>query len=71
MLSRRNDSNVSDRFAAGMHGFVDVTKCEEFKEPVRRMTVLQQRQSREWKYYIAAEEIVWDYSKDNNKHIDQ
>ncbi|XP_014326007.1 coagulation factor V [Xiphophorus maculatus] len=64
-------SFTTKHMEAGMHGFVDVRTCEEFKEPVRRMTISQQRQSKEWKYYIAAEEIVWDYSKDSNKHIDQ
>uniref|UniRef100_A0A3B5Q450 Coagulation factor V n=1 Tax=Xiphophorus maculatus TaxID=8083 RepID=A0A3B5Q450_XIPMA len=57
-------SFTTKHMEAGMHGFVDVRTCEEFKEPVRRMTISQQRQSKEWKYYIAAEEIVWDYSKD-------
>uniref|UniRef100_A0A3B3YJT1 F5/8 type C domain-containing protein n=1 Tax=Poecilia mexicana TaxID=48701 RepID=A0A3B3YJT1_9TELE len=57
-------SFTTKHMEAGMHGFVDVRKCEEFKEPVRKMTIYQQRHSNEWKYYIAAEEIVWDYSKD-------
>uniref|UniRef100_A0A8C7Y1R2 Coagulation factor V n=1 Tax=Oryzias sinensis TaxID=183150 RepID=A0A8C7Y1R2_9TELE len=30
----------------------------------RTMTIAQKRQSTEWKYYIAAEEVVWDYSPD-------
>uniref|UniRef100_A0A087XMS2 ferroxidase n=2 Tax=Poecilia formosa TaxID=48698 RepID=A0A087XMS2_POEFO len=64
-------SFTTKHMEAGMHGFVDVRKCEEFKEPVRKMTIFQQRHSNEWKYYIAAEEIVWDYSKDSDKHIDQ
>uniref|UniRef100_A0A3B3X5G3 ferroxidase n=1 Tax=Poecilia mexicana TaxID=48701 RepID=A0A3B3X5G3_9TELE len=64
-------SFTTKHMEAGMHGFVDVRKCEEFKEPVRKMTIYQQRHSNEWKYYIAAEEIVWDYSKDSDKHIDQ
>ncbi|XP_054915736.1 coagulation factor V [Poeciliopsis prolifica] len=64
-------SFTTKHMEAGMHGFVDVRMCEEFAEPVRKMTVIQRRHSKEWKYYIAAEEIVWDYSKDSNKHIDQ
>lgn len=55
--------------AAGMHGFVDVKKCD-FKAPRRRMTIEQKRQSREWIYYIAAEEIVWDYAP-KMEHIDE
>ncbi|KAM4730956.1 coagulation factor V [Anableps anableps] len=65
-------SSLTDKhMEAGMHGFVDVRNCEEFREPVRRMTTEQKRHSKEWKYYIAAEEIIWDYSNNHNKHIDE
>uniref|UniRef100_A0A669DMC4 ferroxidase n=1 Tax=Oreochromis niloticus TaxID=8128 RepID=A0A669DMC4_ORENI len=37
-------------------------KCFRFEKPHRWVTIAQKRQSREWKYYIAAEEIVWDYA---------
>ena len=57
--------------AAGMHGFVDVTKCEGFDAPRRRMTIEQKRHSREWKYYIAAEEIVWDYASGIPAYADE
>ncbi|KAK2905616.1 coagulation factor V isoform X1 [Channa argus] len=67
MLSSRTVKHVE----AGMHGFVNVEKCDGFEAPRRRMTIEQKRQSREWKYYIAAEEIVWDYAPEIPKHIDQ
>lgn len=54
-----------------MYGFVDVKNCEGFKAPLRRMTVAQKRESREWKYYIAAEEVVWDYTPNTNEYIDE
>lgn len=54
-----------------MHGFMDVKLCDGFKAPQRRMTIDQKRQSREWIYYIAAEEIVWDYAPDMHEHIDE
>lgn len=54
-----------------MHAFVDVKKCEGFKEPQRRMTIAQKRQSTEWKYYIAAEEVIWDYTPNMHQHIDE
>lgn len=55
----------------GMHGFVDVKKCEGFEEPLRKMTIAEQRQSKEWTYYIAAEEIVWDYAPNLQEHVDE
>lgn len=54
-----------------MHGFVDVRQCEGFEATQRRLTYEQRRQSREWTYYIAAEEIVWDYAPNRHQHIDE
>lgn len=56
--------------AAGMHGFVDVKRCDGFDPPQRRLTTEQRKQSRTWKYYIAAEEIVWDYAPNMHEYID-
>ncbi|MED6239857.1 hypothetical protein ATANTOWER_012280 [Ataeniobius toweri] len=64
-------SHTIKHMEAGMHGFVDVRKCEEFVEPSKRMTIEERRQSKEWKYYIAAEEIVWDYSNDQKDYVDE
>lgn len=63
--------NSVSAITAGMHGFVDVKKCDGFEAPHRRMTIAQKRQSREWKYYIAAEEIVWDYAQNRPDYIDE
>lgn len=54
-----------------MHAFVDVINCKGFEKPQRWVTYTQQRQSREWKYYIAAEEIFWDYAPTKQDHIDE
>ncbi|XP_026151896.1 coagulation factor V isoform X2 [Mastacembelus armatus] len=64
-------SHTIKHMEAGMHGFVNVMKCDGFEAPRRRMTIAQQRQSREWKYYIAAEEIVWDYAPNMHEHVDE
>ncbi|XP_073329346.1 coagulation factor V [Pagrus major] len=64
-------SHTIKHMEAGMHGFVDVTKCDGFKAPWRRMTVAQKRHSREWVYYIAAEEVVWDYAPTIHEHVDE
>ncbi|XP_028250097.1 coagulation factor V [Parambassis ranga] len=64
-------SHIMKHLEAGMHAFVDVKKCEGFKEPQRRMTIAQKRQSTEWKYYIAAEEVIWDYTPNMHQHIDE
>uniref|UniRef100_A0A4W6EAV3 ferroxidase n=1 Tax=Lates calcarifer TaxID=8187 RepID=A0A4W6EAV3_LATCA len=64
-------SHIFKHIEAGMQGFVEVKKCDEFKAPRRWMTVEQKRHSREWIYYIAAEEIVWDYAPNLPEHVDE
>lgn len=54
-----------------MHGFVNVKKCDGFEFPQRRMTIAQKQQMRKWTYYIAAEEIIWDYAPNMPNHIDE
>uniref|UniRef100_A0A8C9YLB9 ferroxidase n=1 Tax=Sander lucioperca TaxID=283035 RepID=A0A8C9YLB9_SANLU len=64
-------SHTIKHMEAGLHGFVDVKKCDNFEAPQRRMTIEQKRYSTTWTYYIAAEEIVWDYAPNMPKHIDE
>uniref|UniRef100_A0A8C5N8D4 ferroxidase n=1 Tax=Gouania willdenowi TaxID=441366 RepID=A0A8C5N8D4_GOUWI len=64
-------SHTIKHMEVGMHAFVDVKKCDNFKAPRRRLTIAQKRESKEWKYYIAAEEIEWDYAPNEHEHIDQ
>ncbi|KAM9347623.1 coagulation factor V [Symphorus nematophorus] len=64
-------SHTIKHLEAGMHGFVDVKKCDGFDAPRRRMTIQQKRNSREWVYYIAAEEIIWDYASNMPAYIDE
>ncbi|XP_041858516.1 coagulation factor V [Melanotaenia boesemani] len=64
-------SHTIKHMEVGLHGFVDVKECDGFERPTRKMTIAQKRQSTEWTYYIAAEEVVWDYSPNMPDHIDQ
>ncbi|KAG7467807.1 coagulation factor V [Solea senegalensis] len=64
-------SHTSKHIEAGMHAFVDVKSCDDFEAPRRRMTIAQRRESRQWKYFIAAEEILWDYAPNMPEHIDE
>ncbi|XP_069568180.1 coagulation factor V [Brachyistius frenatus] len=67
LLSSHNVKHIE----MGMHAFVDVKKCDGFEAPQRRMTYAQRRYSTEWKYYIAAEEIIWDYTPNVHEHVDE
>uniref|UniRef100_A0A8C7ILX6 ferroxidase n=1 Tax=Oncorhynchus kisutch TaxID=8019 RepID=A0A8C7ILX6_ONCKI len=63
-------SHTSKHLEAGMHGFVEVRSCEGFNPPKRKLTIKQKRESQEWTYYIAAEEVVWDYAPNMPEYID-
>lgn len=58
-------------FAAKLYGFVNMEKCDEFDAPQRTITREQKLNSRKWTYYIAAEEIVWNYAPNEPPYVDQ
>ncbi|KAI5621196.1 coagulation factor V precursor, partial [Silurus asotus] len=64
-------SHISKHLEAGMHGFLTVNTCEEFTAPKRKLTMQQKRESQEWIYYIAAEEIIWDYAPNLPDNVDR
>uniref|UniRef100_A0A8C5BQU9 Coagulation factor V n=1 Tax=Gadus morhua TaxID=8049 RepID=A0A8C5BQU9_GADMO len=64
-------SQTNKHMEAGMHGFVDVRTCKGFEANRRRLTIEQQRHSKEWTYYIAAEEIMWNYAPKMPTYIDE
>ncbi|KAB5577055.1 hypothetical protein PHYPO_G00205580 [Pangasianodon hypophthalmus] len=64
-------SHISKHLEAGMHGFLQVNKCEEFTAPKRKLTIQQRRDSQVWIYYIAAEEIIWDYAPNLPDNVDR
>ncbi|KAJ8350373.1 hypothetical protein SKAU_G00255030 [Synaphobranchus kaupii] len=63
-------SYVSRHMEAGMHGYLTVGTCKGFSAPLRKLTIQQRRQSQEWTYYIAAEEVLWDYAPKMPDYID-
>lgn len=46
-------------------------KCDGFDAPAKTITQKQKLDSREWTYYIAAEEKIWNYAPNEPAHIDQ
>ncbi|KAL2081363.1 hypothetical protein ACEWY4_023216 [Coilia grayii] len=63
-------SYLSKHMEAGMHGFLTVEKCENFNKPVRKLSKQEMQSSRLWTYYIAAEEVTWDYTPNPPDYID-
>ncbi|CAL9690457.1 unnamed protein product [Knipowitschia caucasica] len=64
-------SHTAKHMEAGMHGFIHVKECKDFAAPQRTMTIAQRRQSKEWTYYIAAEEVLWDYALNMPDYTDE
>ncbi|XP_051937688.1 coagulation factor V [Hippocampus zosterae] len=64
-------SHVLKHIEEGMHAFLDVRECEGIQAPRRRISPKERRESKEWIYYIAAEEVVWDYAPNMPEHIDK
>lgn len=63
-------SYVDVIFAAGLHGYLNFKTCDEYTAPKRRLTIQQKQESQEWTYYIAAEEIIWDYAPNMPENMD-
>ncbi|XP_056088864.1 coagulation factor V [Rhinichthys klamathensis goyatoka] len=63
-------SHISRHLEAGLHGYLNIRTCDEYTAPKRRLTIQQKQESQEWTYYIAAEEIIWDYAPNMPDNID-
>uniref|UniRef100_A0A8C1F629 Coagulation factor V n=1 Tax=Cyprinus carpio carpio TaxID=630221 RepID=A0A8C1F629_CYPCA len=55
-------SHISRHLEAGLHGYLNIKMCDEYTAPKRWLTIQQKQKSQECTYYIAAEEIIWDYA---------
>ncbi|XP_076119380.1 coagulation factor V [Alosa pseudoharengus] len=64
-------SFISKHQEAGMHGYLMVRTCEGFTKPQRKLTLQQKLDSQMWTYYIAAEEVTWDYTPNMPDYIDK
>ncbi|XP_063070059.1 coagulation factor V-like [Engraulis encrasicolus] len=63
-------SYLNQHMEAGMHGFLTVETCEAFKKPVRKLSMNEMLNSRLRTYYIAAEEVIWDYTPNLPDYVD-
>ncbi|TRY59321.1 hypothetical protein DNTS_033554 [Danionella cerebrum] len=63
-------SLVNRHMEAALHGYLNIRMCDEFQAPKRRLTIQQKEESQEWTYYIAAEELTWDYAPNMPENMD-
>ncbi|KAI2660750.1 Coagulation factor V [Labeo rohita] len=63
-------SHISRHLEAGLHGYLNIKTCDKYTAPKRRLTIQQKQESQEWTYYIAAEEVIWDYAPNMLENMD-
>ncbi|XP_053462287.1 coagulation factor V isoform X1 [Nycticebus coucang] len=47
---------------AGMQAYINIKNCPKKTRNLKKMTLEQRRHIKRWEYFIAAEEVIWDYA---------
>ncbi|XP_048213738.1 coagulation factor V [Perognathus longimembris pacificus] len=55
-------SLIPKHFQAGMQVYVDIKDCLKKTRTPKKLTRDQRRHIRRWDYFIAAEEVIWNYA---------
>ncbi|XP_004464227.2 coagulation factor V isoform X1 [Dasypus novemcinctus] len=55
-------SLISKHFQAGMQAYIDIKNCPKKTRNPKTLTRDQRRHIKRWEYFIAAEEVIWDYA---------
>ncbi|XP_035578326.1 coagulation factor V isoform X3 [Zalophus californianus] len=55
-------SLIPKHFQAGMQAYIDVKNCPKKTRNPKKLTRDQRRHMKRWEYFIAAEEVIWDYA---------
>ncbi|XP_054568137.1 coagulation factor V [Eptesicus fuscus] len=55
-------SLIPKHFQAGMQARIDIENCAKRTRSHKPLTLEQRRHMKRWEYFIAAEEVIWDYA---------
>ncbi|XP_008523772.2 coagulation factor V [Equus przewalskii] len=55
-------SLIPKHFQAGMKAYLDIKNCAKKTRNPKKLTRDQRRHIKRWEYFIAAEEVIWDYA---------
>nr|XP_015100590.1 coagulation factor V isoform X1 [Vicugna pacos] len=55
-------SLIPKHFQAGMQAYIDIENCAKKTRNPKKLTRDQRRHIKRWEYFIAAEEVIWDYA---------
>ncbi|KAF3823441.1 hypothetical protein GH733_010877 [Mirounga leonina] len=53
---------VNGTMPAGMQAYIDIKNCAKKTRNPKKLTRDQRRHMKRWEYFIAAEEVIWDYA---------
>ncbi|XP_065259701.1 coagulation factor V-like [Emys orbicularis] len=63
-------SLVQKHLQAGMHGYLNIKECAK-KDVFNKKFSFKEGRIKDWEYFIAAEEITWDYAPEIPETIDR
>uniref|UniRef100_A0A8C3CGB1 ferroxidase n=1 Tax=Cairina moschata TaxID=8855 RepID=A0A8C3CGB1_CAIMO len=64
-------SLVQKHLQAGMHGYLTIRDCGDKEAKKSRLSYKERRMVKNWEYFIAAEEITWDYAPNIPDSLDR
>lgn len=56
---------------AGMHGYLTIRDCGDKEVKKSRLSYKERRMVNSWEYFIAAEEVTWDYAPNIPDSLDR
>lgn len=51
-----------------MHGYLNIKECGKQNTLMRKLSFKETRMIKHWEYFIAAEEITWDYAPEMSEN---
>ncbi|XP_004589370.2 coagulation factor V [Ochotona princeps] len=64
-------SFITKHFQAGMRAYLNIKNCPKKTRSPKKLTRDQRRYIKRWEYFIAAEEVIWDYAPIIPANIDR
>ncbi|XP_038205892.1 LOW QUALITY PROTEIN: coagulation factor V [Arvicola amphibius] len=55
-------SLIPTHYQAGMQAYIDIKNCPKKTRSTKTLTREQRRHMKRWEYFIAAEEVIWNYA---------
>uniref|UniRef100_A0ACB8FH64 Uncharacterized protein n=1 Tax=Sphaerodactylus townsendi TaxID=933632 RepID=A0ACB8FH64_9SAUR len=70
-MSKKRKVRKIFHLMAGMHGYLEIQECGNPAISTKKLSFKELRMIKEWKYFIAAEEVLWDYAPQIPESVDR